>query len=196
MKPEVHSGSAEELNFRPLTPKDWADFETLFGPRGACAGCWCMWWRVAGGVFEKNKGDGNREAISELVQSGQVPGILAYVGKEPAGWCSIAPREEFPRLNRSPMLKPVDDLSVWSVVCFFINKKYRRRGLTEALLRAAIEYARGQGATVVEGYPVETDKANYPVIGAYTGFASTFRKMGFREVLRRRATRPIMRFEF
>ncbi len=155
-----------------------------------------MWWRVTSSEFEKNKGDGNREEIMKLVQSGRVPGIIAYLGDEPAGWCSIAPREEFPRLNRSPTLKPVDDTRVWSVVCFFINRRYRRMGLSEELLRAALVYAREQAAGVVEGYPVETEKSRYPDIGAYTGFASTFNKVGFREVLRRRGTRPIMRYEF
>lgn len=188
-------GSLGELKFRPLTPGRWDDFEALFGPRGACAGCWCMWWRITASEFEKNKGDGNREDIMEVVQSGHVPGIIAYVGEEPVGWCSIAPREEFPRLNRSPTLKPVDDMRVWSVVCFFIDRKYRRIGLSERLLKAALDYARGQAARLVEGYPVETEKARYPDIGAHTGFASTFHKVGFREVLRRSDTRPIMRYE-
>ncbi len=192
----AEDGMSAEVTFRPLTQDRWGDLEALFGPKGACGGCWCMWWRLTASEYDREKGEGNMEALKGIVQSGQVPGILAYRDEEPVGWCSIAPREHFPRLNRSPTLKPVDDLPVWSVVCFFISRRARRTGMSEALLRAALDYAGGRGASIVEGYPVEPTKDRYPDIGAYTGFASTFCKVGFREVLRRRETRPIMRYEF
>lgn len=182
-----------DLEFHPVTPGRWDDFETLFGERGACGGCWCMWFRLKRSEFEKQKGEDNRLAMKAIVESGEVPGILAYTGSEPVGWCSVAPREAFGVLQRSWVLKPVDDQPVWSIVCFFVAKPYRRRGLMGKLIEAAVAYAAAQGAKIVEAYPVEPKKAETPDVFAYTGLASTFRKAGFVEVARRSETRPIMR---
>jgi GNAT superfamily N-acetyltransferase len=187
----------QSLTFHPLTPDRWNDFEALFGPRGACGGCWCMWWRIKRSDFDQQKGAGNRIALQQIVASGEVPGLLAYdtlAGGPPVGWCSVAPREAFPALERSRVLKRVDDQPVWSVVCFFIAKPYRRQGLTVSLLRAAVEYARLGGARIVEGYPEDPKKADIPAPFAFTGLASAFLQAGFVEVLRRSATRPIMRY--
>lgn len=186
--------SPPTLHFHPLTPERWADLEALFGPRGACGDCWCMWWRLTRAEFEKQKGQGNKEAMKGIVDSGEVPGLLAYANGQPIGWCAVAPREKFPALERSRVLKRVDDKPVWSVVCFFVAKSYRHQGVSAQLLRAAVEYARDNGATIVEGYPVEPKAASMPDAFAYTGLASTFRKVGFVEVLRRSETRPIMRY--
>ncbi len=177
----------------PLTTERWADFETLFGPRGACGGCWCMWWRLTRAEFERQKGEGNRRAIRAIVQSGQVPGLLAYVDGVPAGWCAVEPRESFPALDRSRILKRLDDLPVWSVVCFFVQRRFRNSGLTTFLLQAAIEHVRQQGGTILEGYPVEPKKERAPDPFVYTGLVSTFRKAGFVECARRSETRPVMR---
>ncbi len=186
--------AAQDWEFHPLTPDRWGDFETLFGPRGACGGCWCMWWRLTRSEFDRMKGEANRQAMRALVESGRVPGILAYSGGAPVGWCSVAPREEFGALARSRVLHPVDDRPVWSVVCFFVDKAYRRRGLTVALLRAAVDYAAAHGATIVEGYPVEPKKADVPGLFIYTGTVSAFRKAGFVEVARGSPSRPVMQY--
>lgn len=185
--------SLETFQFQPVTPDRWPDLERLFGPRGACAGCWCMWWRLKRSEFEQQKGEGNRQAMRQIVESGQVPGILAYADGQPVGWCSVAPREHFPALDRSRILKRVDDEPVWSVACFFVAKPFRGRGITVALLRAAVDYAKGHGARIVEGYPVEPKEGRSPDAFVWTGLASTFRRAGFVEVLRRSETRPIMR---
>ena len=180
--------------FHPLTPERWADFEKLFGPRGACAGCWCMYWRLTRTQYDEQQGELNRRNIKALVDSGNIPGILAYVDDEPVGWCSIAPRQEFATLARSRILKPVDDQPVWSVVCFFVTRKYRRQGLTIQLLNAAVEYAASKGATIIEGYPVEPKEGKAPDVFVFTGLSSAFKQAGFKEVLRRSETRPIMRY--
>ena len=182
------------LAFHPVTPERWDDLEALFGPRGACAGCWCMWWRLKRSVFTQQKGEGNRQALKAIIGSGEVPGLLAYDGEQVVGWCSIGPREVFPALERSRILKRVDDQPVWSVVCFFIAKPFRRRGLTVDLLGAGVSYARDHGARIVEGYPEEPRKGQSPDPFVFTGLASAFRKAGFVEVLRRSETRPIMRY--
>jgi len=182
------------ITIHTLTPESWSDFENLFGPRGACGGCWCMYWRLPRSQYEEQHGELNRRNIKALVDSGNIPGILAYSGDEPVGWCSIAPREEFPTLSRSRILKPVDDQPVWSVVCFFIARNQRHKGMTVQLLKAAIEYARSNGARIIEGYPVEPKDGKSPDVFVYTGLFSAFKQAGFTEVLRRSATRPIMRF--
>ena len=182
------------LEFYPLTRDRWADFEQLFGERGACGGCWCIWWRLRRSEFERQKGEGNRKAMKAIVDSGEVPGILAYAGNVPIGWCSVAPRPTFPVLNRSRILKKIDESPVWSIVCFFVDKNYRNKGLSVQLLQAAIEYVKKRGGTVLEGYPVEPKKDKMPAGFAWTGLASAFRKAGFLEVTRRSETRPMMRF--
>jgi GNAT superfamily N-acetyltransferase len=182
------------IEIHPVTPERWTDLERLFGPRGACAGCWCMWWRVQAADWSRQRGAGNRAALRSLVESKAVPGLLAYVDGKPAGWVSVGPREAFPRLERSRILKRVDDQPVWSVVCFFVAKSWRQQGVTEHLLGAAVAYAREHGATIVEGYPVEPRSAERPAVYAFTGLASAFRKAGFTEVARRSETRPIMRY--
>lgn len=177
----------------PLTPDRWDDLASLFGPRGACGGCWCMVWRLKRSDFEKQKGDGNRDALRKLVDAGPPPGILAYVNDEPIGWCAVAPRADYPALARSRVLKPLDDAQVWSVTCLFIRKDHRRAGISVALLRSAIDFVRDQGGTIVEGYPIEPRKDEVPAVFAWTGLASAFLRAGFREAGRHAAGRPIMR---
>ncbi|MFQ5890859.1 MAG: GNAT family N-acetyltransferase [Gemmatimonadota bacterium] len=184
-----------EWAFHPLTRERWSDFERLFGERGAVGGCWCMWWRLEHSEYEANKGMANRHAMKAIVEAGDPPGILAYSGEEPVGWCAVAPRESYPRLARSRILKPIDDTPVWSVTCLFIDKRFRGRGLSVALLEAACGYVRDRGGRVLEGYPVEPRNPPMPPVFAATGIASAFRAAGFAEVARRSETRPIMRRE-
>jgi GNAT superfamily N-acetyltransferase len=177
----------------PLNAARWGDLEQLFGARGACGGCWCMAWRLPRGSFERGKGAGNRAALKALAASEPAPGVLAYVGGEPAGWCAIAPRAAYPVLARSRVLKPVDDTPVWSVSCFFVARAHRRRGLSTRLLRAAVAYAASCGARVIEGYPVASRSGALPDVFVWTGLPGTFLAAGFREVARRSPTRPILR---
>lgn len=186
--------SLTELECHPLTPERWADFERLFGPRGACAGCWCMWWRATRSEWDRQKGDGNREALKAIVHAGEVPGLLAYAGGQAIGWCAVQPREAYRALERSRILKRVDERPVWSVTCFFVARPFRRQGVTVGLLRAATEHARAHGARIVEGYPVAPRQSSMPDVYAFTGTVSAFRQAGFAEVLRRSESRPIMRY--
>jgi GNAT superfamily N-acetyltransferase len=154
-----------------------------------------MWWRLKRSEFERQKGEGNRRAMKRVVDSGEIPGILAYAKGQPIAWCSVAPREAYPALGRSRTLKRFDDEPVWSIVCFFVAKPFRGKGITGKLLRAAIEHVQKQGGKIVEGYPVEPKKDKIPDAFAYMGLASAFRKAGFVEVVRRSETRPIMRYD-
>ena len=184
---------APALSFQPAIAERWADLEALFGPRGACFGCWCMFHRLRRSVWQAQQGEANRQSMKSLVEMGNVPGLIAYDGDTPVGWVSVAPRDCFPALATSRILKPVDDLPVWSITCFFILKPYRNRGLSITLLNAASAYVAQQGGTVLEGYPVEPKKERYPSVYAWTGFARAFIKAGFSECARRSPTRPIMR---
>ena len=183
-----------DLEFHPVTKKRWSDFETLFGEKGACGGCWCMLWRLTRQEFDQQKGEANRQAMQTIVSSGEIPGLLAYSEKQPVAWCSVAPRENFPALERSRVLKKIDDEPVWSISCFFIQKDFRKQGLSVRILEAVIGYVKKQGGKIVEGYPVEPKKGKTADVFAWTGLATFFKKAGFVECARRSETRPIMRF--
>jgi len=177
----------------PLTPDRWRDLEKLFGEHGAYGGCWCMWWRLTSAQFSRQIGAANKRALKAIVDSGSVPGLLAYAGGQPAGWCSLGPRDQFGRLERSPVLKRVDEKLVWSIVCYYVDKGFRRQGIMEKLTVAAVEYAQAHGASIVEAYP--GDRAGpFKATAAYTGVASVFRGLSFVEVLRRRPHAPILRY--
>lgn len=153
-----------------------------------------MWWRIKRSEFEKQKGEGNKKAMKAVVQCGEIPGILSYDEKKPVAWCSVAPREHYPVLARSRILAPVDDLPVWSVVCFFVEKNYRQRGMTVLLLEAAVKYVKERDGKIIEGYPIEPKRKPWPPVFASTGLFAGFRHAGFVECIRRSETRPIMRF--
>jgi GNAT superfamily N-acetyltransferase len=183
-----------ELAFHPLAADRWPDLERLFGARGACGGCWCMYWRLPRPLYEQGKGEGNRTAFRTLIEAGDEPGVLAYHGDDPIAWCAVAPRDAYGGLARSRILKPVDDRPVWSISCFFVARRYRRHGVTVPLLTAAVAFAAERGARIVEGYPIEPRQPTVPDAFAWYGIASTFRRAGFTEVARRSKGRPIMRF--
>ena len=183
------------LSFKPVTPAEWDDLQTLFAELGALEGCWCMWWRLKRADFQHQFGEGNRQALKQIVDSGQVPGLLAYQGERPIGWCSVAPREDFPVLDRSPVLKRVDDRPVWSIVCFVVATAERRQGMMGALIAAAVEYARASGAQIVEAYPILPEASADPRWLVFSGVRSAFERAGFVEVARRSKVRCIMRRE-
>jgi len=154
-----------------------------------------MYWRMARGEWAKGKGDRNKNAFRKIVSANKKPGVLAYADKEPVAWCAVAPREEFISLARSRVLKPLDDNAVWSITCLFVKKTFRRRGVSVARLRAAVEFANKRGAKIVEGYPTIPTMEKTPDPFIYMGVPSAFKAAGFSEVARRSATRPIMRLE-
>ena len=185
--------SIEKLHFKPVTINEWADVQKLFAQMGSCRGCWCMYWRRKRSEFSKQFGGGNEQALKRIVESGEVPGILAYLEREPIGWCSVAPREAFPVLDRSRTLKRVDTTPVWSIVCFFVLKPFRLRGLTKLMTEVAIDYARCKGAETIEAYPLIPENSKNPSLEAYTGVITMFEEVGFVEVARRSRIRAIMR---
>ncbi len=185
--------TAPVVRVRPATTARWADLERLFGAHGACAGCWCMWPRVTSREFAAGKGAPHRRALKRLVDSGRPPGLIAYAGREPIGWVAMAPRSEYRRLATSRVMAAVDDTPVWAVVCFFVARAWRRRGVTAELLAAAKSFAASRGAVALEGYPFDPHGAAMADAFAWHGLASAFASAGFAEVARRSPTRPVMR---
>lgn len=183
-----------ETRIKPLTPARWKDFVALFGPNGACAGCWCMYERLTGSEFKLRSEERNKRAMKAVVDSGRVPGLLAYLDNEPVGWCSVAPREQFGRLHRTHGIPDSDGRNVWSVVCFFIHRKHRGQGIAGKLLRAAVDYARSNGAEIIEAYPVNTENRARTNQESWPGVVSMFEKAEFRKVGQRSRTRPILRY--
>ena len=184
-----------KFNFYPVTEENWKDLEKLFGEKGACAGCWCMYWRLRRKEYDSLRGAGTKRKMKGLVKKGIIPGIIAYERDTAVGWCSIAKREDFPVLENSRVLKRIDEKPVWSVVCFFIDKNYRKKGLSVELLNAAKSYVKSKKGKMIEGYPVEPKSGKTADAFAWTGLSSAFREAGFKEVARRSETRPIMRFK-
>jgi GNAT superfamily N-acetyltransferase len=189
-------GRLAGIAFHPATPSRWSDVAALFGERGACAGCWCMYLRRPRAQWNAGRGAGNRRALRALIESGGRPGVIACAAGEPVGWCAVAPRADYGGLARSRVLAPVDDRPVWSISCLFVRRDWRRRGLSSRLIEEAARFAARRGAAIVEGYPVETSGAKSADAFIWTGSASAFRAARFREVARRSPTRPIMRRRF
>jgi len=187
-----------KLTIAPLTPDRWSDLEAIFRARGCSVarGCWCMAYRVSGPGEPPPRGmtrsQANRASLKALVDAGNPPGLIGYHGKVPVGWVSIGPREEFARLARSPVMKPVDEKPVWSVICFVVPTEHRGQGVARALLKGAVAYAKKRGATLVEAYPMDKPaRANDQDM--WFGAKSMFDDAGFKEVARRKPQRPIVR---
>jgi GNAT superfamily N-acetyltransferase len=182
---------------RPLTEQTWADLEELFGlPGGSIVrGCWCIYYRKVGQVgIGKAQASSNKEELHGLARSGVVPGLVGYADGSPVGWISLGPREDYRRLERSRVMKPVDDTPVWSIVCTYVAKRYRGTGYQHKLLAGAIDYARDQGVRTLEAYPVDKPERSHDDF-MFFGSRSLYERAGFREVVRRSPTRLVMRRE-
>lgn len=178
-----------KLEIRPLTPELWPALGDLFGPLGACDGCWCMYWRI-GSAYREQTREKNKAAFREIVKQGPPPALIAFDGDLAVGWCQLTPRDSLPWLDRTWRLRRIDNMPVWSISCFYVRKGYRRRGITSALIAAAVKAAKAAGAPAVEAYPLDGDLTPS---ATGTGYASTFARAGFKVAARRTPPRPIMR---
>ena len=186
--------AAATLEIHPLTPDRWDDLVTRVDRPGDPKGCWCMFYRVRSRDFERLWGRGAKAAFREVVDERPPPGLLAYRDGVPVGWCAVAPREAYPRVLNSRVLRPEDDSpACWAIVCFYVLRSERRGGVAAALLEAAVAFAAEHGAEAVEGYPKDTDGASRHANEMFVGSMSMFAEAGFTEAARRSPTRPIMR---
>jgi len=187
----------------PVTAERWPELERFFGPSGAYSNCWCAFFRVRSKEFEagcRDKGAANHELLRRLSLEGAVPGLLGYRGDEPVGWVSVAPREQFVRVTGSRLLRPPEpdagsEHGVWSVVCFWVPRGHRGKGVGAALLKGAVEYAFGNGAQAVEGYPVDIAAKWVGDAGIYHGTVGQFERAGFAALRRPNDRRAVMRYE-
>jgi GNAT superfamily N-acetyltransferase len=186
--------SKPRITTHPLTPERWGDFDALFQTNSVTRNCWCMWFRRTNEEFRHGGGKPMRAAFEHIVQTAPAPpGVLAYVDGKPAGWCAVAPRDDYPRITRSRNVKPIDDEPAWAITCFFIAKDARGAGLSSKLLDAAVTLAKQHGARLVEGYPVDPSQGPLTPDQAFHGLQPVFERAGFTEAIRRAPKRPIMR---
>jgi GNAT superfamily N-acetyltransferase len=191
----MESNFAEQLTFEPLTRKNWGQFVGLFGNKGACGNCWCMYYRLSKTDFVEGKPDeGNKNAMKEIVWNNKPAGILGFYEGLPIAWCAFAPREDFMKLEKSRVHKRIDDKSVWSIPCFFIDKKFRRLGVSVALLKGVINYARKNGIKIIEAYPTIPTQEKLSDSFAWIGLYKSFERAGFEIVDRTSKNRPMVRF--
>ncbi len=189
-----------EQNIKVLaaTPQRWSDVESVFNARGCSVarGCWCMYYRKSGSQPAPPQGitwsEVNRDELRALCNSDTPPGLIGYRDQIPVGWISLGPREDFAKLKRSPVMKPVDDNAVWSIVCFVVPGENRGQGLAHALLAGAIDYAKSQHVAILEAYPVDKPERSRDD-SMFFGAMSMYDAAGFKEVARRKATRPVVR---
>lgn len=183
-----------KFSIHPLTPDLWPQLEELFGPVGACNGCWCMYWRI-GSAYTRRPRAANKKAFKAVVKKGPPPGLVAFADGMAVGWAQVTPRNALPGLDRGRFTKAVDDKPVWSVSCFYIRKGWRGQGIMTALIDAAATYAKKANAPTLEAYPMKTNGAKRSNSGMYTGAASSFARAGFKTVALPAPHRPIMRLE-
>jgi GNAT superfamily N-acetyltransferase len=180
-----------KLEVYPLTADLWPALEDRFGPRGACNGCWCMYWRI-GAAYRKQGSYKNKAAFRAIVKHGPAPGLIAFYGDLPVGWCQLTPRDALPWLDQVWRLRRPDQAPVWSLSCLYVRKGYRRKGVTSALITEAMRAAKSAKARALEAYPLDADKSPS---ASGTGYVSTFLRLGFKVVARHVPPRPILRHD-
>lgn len=191
----------QNLHVKPLTSDTFGDLETLFAKKGCsfARDCWCMGYRLSGKVVlpeGQSLKDYRKQLIKERANQTPAPGLIGYDADDnPVGWVTFGPREEFARLAKSPVMKPVDDKQVWSILCFVVPSPDRGQGVAARMLDHAIAFAREQGAAAVEAYPLDKPERSQPQF-LWHGAQSMFVKAGFTEIARRKPERPVMRLDF
>ena len=186
---------ALSLTFEALNLKTWPQLQALFGQKGACGGCWCMTPRLPSSAYNQNKGEGNKKKLHELIKSGEPLGVIAFHGQQPVAWCSISPKTRLMQMRNSRLMKLTSDEQCWSIVCLFIAKNYRRRGVSGAVIRAAANYAFSAGAKIVEAYPLINRTEDIPDAFAWNGIWKSYEKVGFRLIKQVSETRAIVQLQ-
>lgn len=194
-KSEYNPDFLSELTFESLNRANWAQFVQLFGERGACGNCWCMYYRLTKADYKEGKVEsGNKNAMHELVLNNKPTGILGFYEGQAIAWCAFAPREDFIKLEKSRVHKRIDDEPVWSIPCFFIDKKFRGQGISVELLKAVIRYARENGIRIIEAYPTIPTTERIADSFAWIGLYKSFERAGFEVVDKTSKNRPMVRY--
>lgn len=187
-----------KLAIFPLSADRWDDFALLFGPQGACYGCWCTYYRLAPKLRQANSKDDNKAFMRKRVEDGPPPGLLGYVGDDPMAWMQIGPRADVPQFNNARRVSaplhdaPAEDDGAWVISCLFAARRARGQGLSHQLVAAGVDHARENGARVLEACPMDEAKQAGSV-GLFVGSTRVFEKAGFEQVALRKPGRPLMR---
>jgi len=191
----MESESSPKFEVVPVTKKNWNLFVRLFGDKGACGNCWCMYYRLDNADYKAGKVDeGNKRAMKEIIWADKPVGLLGLLEGQPVAWCAFAPREDFIRLERSRVHKRIDDKNVWSIPCFFIDKNFRRAGISVLLLKGAVDYVNKNGIKIIEAYPAIPTQDKIPDAFAWIGLYKSFERAGFKIVDRKSGNRPMVRY--
>jgi GNAT superfamily N-acetyltransferase len=184
-----------KLKFDPLTPRNWKQFEALMGEKGGCGNCWCMYFRLPYKTFQENKPDGNKKMMKNLVNKGLPQGLIASLNEEPVGWIAMAPRADYLKLENSRVFKRIDSTPVWSITCFFVKKEFRHQGLSQELIKGAIDFATKKKIKTLEAYPAipYSEKVPHPFL--WVGVLSSFIKSGFKIVQQHNKSRAMVRID-
>ena len=184
-----------KLEFDQLTSSTWKKFEAVMGEKGGCGNCWCMYFRLPYKTFQENKPDGNKKLMKQLVKKDRPQGLIASINNEPVGWIALAPREDYMRLANSRVFKPIDDKPVWSITCFFIKKEFRHKGLSQQLIKGAVDFAKKKKIKTLEAYPAipYAEKVPHPFL--WVGVLSPFIKQGFKIVQQHSKSRAMVRID-
>jgi GNAT superfamily N-acetyltransferase len=185
--------SISGLSFHELSSSNWKEFEELMGEKGGCGNCWCMYFRLPYKTFQKNKPDGNKKLMKQLVNKGMPQGLIAFIDKQPAGWIAFAPREDYMKIENSRVFKRIDDKPVWSITCFFVKKEFRHKGLSRHLIKGAVDFARKKKIKILEAYPAIPYAENVPHPFLWVGVLSSFIKNGFKIVQQHNKSRAMVR---
>lgn len=191
-------GSKHDLTVRPLTSKTFPDLEALFAQKGCsfARDCWCMGYRLSGKVIPPkgtSLAEHRKTLIEDRARHKPAPGLIGYdKSGAPVGWVTFGPREEFARLKRSPVMKPVDDTPVWSILCFVVPSPHRGQGVAAEMLSHAVAFAKKSGVPAIEAYPIDKAERSQSQF-LWHGAMSMFEKAGFKEIARRKPERPVMR---
>jgi GNAT superfamily N-acetyltransferase len=198
MKKETIKHNAEflkQLTFEPLSKNNWNKFVQLFGAKGACGNCWCMFYRLKKSEFNEGKYDeGNMTAMKNLVRENKPTGLIGFYEGQPIAWCAFAPREDFVKLENSRVHKRIDNNLVWSIPCFFIDKNFRRQGISVEILKGAVKYAKTSGIKIIEAYPTIPTQEKIPDAFAWIGLYKSFERAGFKIVDSTSKSRPMVRY--
>ena len=193
-KPALDNRLPSSIKIEPVIKQNWNKFVELFGNKGACGNCWCMYFRLNQKAFVAGKIDsGNKKAMKALVWANQPVGLLAFHEEKPIAWCAFAPREDFSKLERSRIHRRIDDKLVWSIPCTFVDKKFRRMGVSVELLKEVVAYAKTKGIQIVEAYPT-IPAQKLPDAFAWVGLYKSFERAGFEIVDRKSPNRPMVRY--
>ena len=183
------------LSIEPLSKKNWDKFVQLFGEKGACGNCWCMYFRLKKTAFDEGKKrNGNKTAMHDIVWKDKPTGLLGMYQEQAIAWCAFAPREDYLKLESSRVHKRIDDEPVWSIPCFFIHKNFRKQGVSVELLKHVARYAKENGIKIIEAYPLIPTQEKLPDAFVWVGLYKSFERAGFKVVDKTSKNRPMVQY--